>query len=53
LGSEEEEGDQGSQGNVVLGTSGWSYEEWVGPFYVERKKMFSEYSRVFKTSEIN
>jgi len=53
LGSEEEEGDQGSQSNVFLGTSGWSYEEWVGPFYVERKRMFSEYARVFRTSEIN
>jgi uncharacterized protein YecE (DUF72 family) len=41
------------QDNVILGTSGWSYEEWVGPFYVERKKMFSEYTRVFRTSEIN
>jgi uncharacterized protein YecE (DUF72 family) len=45
--------DESSQDNVILGTSGWSYEEWVGPFYVERKKMFSEYARVFKTSEIN
>lgn len=41
------------QDNVFLGTSGWSYEEWVGPFYTERKKMFSEYTRVFRTSEIN
>ncbi len=50
MGSDEEEP---IQDNVALGTSGWSYEEWVGPFYVERKKMFSEYARVFKTSEIN
>jgi len=42
-----------SQDNIILGTSGWSYEEWVGPFYTERKRMFSEYARVFKTSEIN
>ncbi|MBS7657236.1 DUF72 domain-containing protein [Candidatus Bathyarchaeota archaeon] len=46
------EEDQG-QDNVLLGTSGWSYEEWVGLFYTERKKMFSEYTRVFRTSEIN
>lgn len=45
--------EEPSQDNIVLGTSGWSYEEWVGPFYTERKKMFSEYARVFKTSEIN
>jgi uncharacterized protein YecE (DUF72 family) len=42
-----------SRNNVILGTSGWSYEEWVGPFYVKREKMFSEYARVFKTAEIN
>ena len=50
MGLDEEEN---SQDNIVLGTSGWSYEEWVGPFYVERKKMFSEYARVFRTAEIN
>jgi len=36
-----------------LGTSGWSYEEWVGPFYVKRENMLKEYSRLFKTTEIN
>jgi uncharacterized protein YecE (DUF72 family) len=45
--------EEPSQDNIILGTSGWSYEEWVGPFYAERKRMFSEYTRVFKTSEIN
>jgi len=45
--------EEPSQDNIILGTSGWSYEEWVGLFYTERKKMFSEYTRVFKTSEIN
>jgi len=38
---------------ILLGTSGWSYEEWVGPFYVKREKKLTEYSRLFKTTEIN
>jgi len=42
-----------SSGKVRLGTSGWSYEEWVGPFYYERERMFSAYARVFDTSEVN
>ncbi len=41
-------------GKVVLGTSGWSYAEWVGPFYetAEESKL-KAYSRVFKTAEID
>jgi uncharacterized protein YecE (DUF72 family) len=45
--------EEPNRDNIALGTSGWSYEEWVGPFYVKREKMFSEYARVFKTAEIN
>jgi len=36
-----------------LGTSGWSYKEWVGPFYEDERKMFSYYVRFFNTVEIN
>jgi len=40
--------------NVLLGTSGWSYREWVGPFYkLAGEKKLSFYSSVFKTAEIN
>ncbi|MEM2914044.1 MAG: DUF72 domain-containing protein [Candidatus Bathyarchaeia archaeon] len=39
--------------NLFLGTAGWSYEEWVGPFYIQREKMFTEYARIFNTAEIN
>lgn len=40
--------------NVCLGTSGWSYREWIGPFYRKgEKSMLRAYGRVFKTSEIN
>ncbi|MBS7619492.1 DUF72 domain-containing protein [Candidatus Bathyarchaeota archaeon] len=40
-------------GSIILGTSGWSYDEWVGPFYKDKKGMFSQYAEVFPTSEIN
>ena len=38
---------------IFLGTSGWRYEEWVGPFYPARERMFSNYARLFNTTEIN
>jgi len=43
----------GVEDNILLGTSGWGYEEWVGPFYTTREKKFSSYARVFRTTEIN
>lgn len=40
--------------NVLLGTSGWSYREWIGPFYGRKEKsMLRAYGRVFATAEIN
>lgn len=40
--------------NVLLGTSGWSYKEWIGPFYAEKdKSMLKAYSKVFRTVEID
>jgi len=40
--------------NILLGTSGWSYREWVGPFYTEKdKSLLKAYTRVFKTVEID
>jgi uncharacterized protein YecE (DUF72 family) len=38
---------------LFFGTSGWSYKEWVGPFYPSTKKMFSHYVQFFSTAEIN
>ena len=39
---------------ILLGCSGWSYKEWIGPFYkTEEKSMLKAYSEVFKTAEIN
>jgi uncharacterized protein YecE (DUF72 family) len=39
--------------DLIFGTSGWSYKEWVGPFYEKSTKMFSHYTRFFNTAEIN
>jgi uncharacterized protein YecE (DUF72 family) len=40
--------------NIRLGTSGWSYRDWIGPFYKKKERsMLSAYSKVFKTVEID
>jgi uncharacterized protein YecE (DUF72 family) len=40
--------------DVRLGTSGWSYKEWEGPFYPKgEKKKLSYYSKFFNTVEID
>jgi len=40
--------------NILLGTSGWSYRDWIGPLYKKKEKsMLSAYCKVFKTVEIN
>ena len=37
-----------------LGTSGWSYKEWIGPFYRKgERSMMKAHSRIFRTAEIN
>ena len=38
---------------LLFGTSGWSYNEWVGPFYDEKKGMFTQYTKFFRTAEVN
>src|SRR5512138_1184014 len=43
-------------GTIHIGTSGWSYKHWQGPFYPEDiadKAMFAHYCRFFRTVEIN
>ena len=40
--------------NILLGTSGWSYRDWIGPFYKRKEKsMLKAHSKVFKTVEID
>lgn len=38
---------------LLIGTSGWSYDEWIGPFYMERRGMLRRYVEVFPTVEVN
>lgn len=41
---------------VIIGTSGWWYEHWVGPFYpseMEKKDWFFHYANSFDSVEIN
>ena len=44
-----------SQGNISLGTCGWSYKEWEGNFYEKkaRQSKLRAYSQVFGTAEID
>ncbi|MCW4050645.1 MAG: DUF72 domain-containing protein [Candidatus Bathyarchaeota archaeon] len=39
--------------SLIIGTSGWSYKEWVGPFYEKKTGMYTQYAKVFHTAEIN
>ena len=39
---------------VFIGTAGWSYKDWIGPFYkTSTESKLKAYSRVFKTAEID
>ena len=41
---------------ILIGTSGWSYDEWIGPFYpkgLTSKDFLPYYSKIFYTNEIN
>jgi uncharacterized protein YecE (DUF72 family) len=43
-------------GEIRLGTQGWSYPEWVGPFYPpgsRQSDLLRQYSRVFNTVELD
>ena len=43
-------------GQIFIGTSGWNYKHWLGPFYPEDlpdKEMLSFYAQHFDTVEIN
>jgi uncharacterized protein YecE (DUF72 family) len=42
--------------NILIGTSGWSYDDWIGEFYpksLAKKDYLSYYSTIFYTNEIN
>ena len=41
---------------ILIGTSGFSFPDWVGPFYppgIERSRMLDYYARQFTTVEVN
>jgi uncharacterized protein YecE (DUF72 family) len=40
-------------GKTFLGTSGWSYKEWIGPFYDGAAGMLRHYTGTFRTAEID
>ena len=44
------------RGEIRVGTSGWNYDHWVGPFYpddVPKKDWLRYYARHFDTVEVN
>jgi len=46
----------GDEPKIVLGTSGWSFKDWVGPFYppgTGRSHMLDLYVREFSAVEVN
>jgi uncharacterized protein YecE (DUF72 family) len=43
---------------IIIGASGWSYDDWVDPFYPreianEKGEWFAYYAKYFNTVEIN
>jgi len=38
---------------IRIGTSGWDYDDWVGPFYDSDRGMFTSYAKLFDTVEVN
>jgi uncharacterized protein YecE (DUF72 family) len=41
---------------ILIGTSGWGYDEWIGPFYprsLRKEDFLLFYSEIFYTNEIN
>ena len=54
--SREGSGPALSGGRIHIGTSGWHYDHWVGPFYpsgTSSEDFLSLYTRFFRTVEIN
>lgn len=41
---------------IIIGTAGYSYDDWIGPIYpegIDKKDLLSYYAREFKMTEIN
>jgi len=42
--------------HILIGTSGWGYDEWIGSFYpkgLRKQDFLAYYSQIFYTTEIN
>jgi uncharacterized protein YecE (DUF72 family) len=39
--------------DILFGTCGWSYAEWEGMFYPEKRSKLTQYSNIFPTVEID
>ncbi len=46
-------GSSGLASRVLVGCCGWSYREWVGPFYRSGHHLFRQYSEVFGVAEVD
>ena len=47
---------RGAGATILIGTSGYSFPDWVGPFYpsgIQRSKMLDFYAREFPVVEVN
>lgn len=45
-----------NKGNLHIGTSGWSYQDWIGAFYPDgtaKKDLLQAYTQEFDTVEVN
>lgn len=52
----EDGGSKPDRPRILIGTSGYSFPDWVGPFYppgIERSKMLDFYAREFPVVEVN
>lgn len=47
------DGRNQSMGKLRFGCAGYSYKEWVGPFYESEERMLGQYASVFDTVEID
>ena len=46
----------GPEGRVRIGTSGWHYESWLGPFYppkLPKARLLASYAERFESAEVN
>ncbi|MBS7609297.1 DUF72 domain-containing protein [Candidatus Bathyarchaeota archaeon] len=40
-------------GEIKIGCSGWSYDDWIGPLYKSKERKLFQYSQIFDVVEVN